>query len=374
MNKLESPPKYLRSAPEKQTGAAIAREGGLNRAGAIRGLSVITSGEALGHDVWIDDVFLDQVTDSLNERNAGHKARFAHPGLSSDGLGKHVGRAMSANRAGDQVLADVHFVQSSHSTPDGDLATYLMDLAEEDPEALGMSIVFMHDLEAQDRYTLEQLDENGNFVSPDALNTKNLPHARLAELRAVDFVDEPAANPNGLFHRGHEIPEEAFAVADYALGLIEDKPAELSLGIDSDRLRGFVGRYLSTRNIEVTKMAADTKETPPVETPDELTAQTEPETTAPVEDSRAEAARYREAFGDQGAVWYSEGKEFEECRTLEVADLRNSFEALQEENELLKQKLSAVDAGEDEPAELGGEDEVRESFVRFNSPPPRKRA
>ncbi|MCA9431619.1 MAG: hypothetical protein KC940_14000, partial [Candidatus Omnitrophica bacterium] len=73
---------------------------------------------------------------------------------------------------------------------------FVMDLAEQDPGLLGMSIVFRWKHE-------EQKDEDGK-PAVDARGGKLPMLARVDELRAADVVDEPAANPNGMFSRSRE--------------------------------------------------------------------------------------------------------------------------------------------------------------------------
>jgi len=61
---------------------------------------------------------------------------------------------------------------------------------------------------------------------------------------------------------------------------------------------------------------------------------------------RSEGQRFLEAFGDQGGVWFAQGKTFSEATDLYVA-------ALKSENESLKQRLSARRGeGESEPVEF----------------------
>jgi len=61
---------------------------------------------------------------------------------------------------------------------------------------------------------------------------------------------------------------------------------------------------------------------------------------------RSEGQRFLEAFGDQGGVWFAQGKTFSEATDLYVA-------ALKCENESLKQRLSARRGeGESEPVEF----------------------
>lgn len=360
----------------------IDREGGDYGAGLLTGVAVITRGEALGHDMWIDATMLQQVHDAINAAaGAGIKARFTHPGLSSDGLGTFLGRFKHAVLDGDIVRADLHLARSAHDTPDGDLAAYVMDLAEEDPQAFGTSIVFRHDRDAERNHEAQHT-RDGRFYSPDPGNTEHFPHARLRELRAVDAVDSPAANPGGLFHRQGQIVE-AEQLAAYALGLEAERPAMSQLSIDPDRLAGFAQAFLQRRGLrlvpheepDVTKQAttapsADTKPTGPAanqqpaenQQPDQTQqsaapqgqpAQSQP-APQPGADPRAqfsaELKRYTDKFGaENGTKWFTEGKSWEEALELHSQALAAALEAKQKELTDLSQKLASVDRGEEAP-------------------------
>lgn len=257
---------FLRSAPArglKSGKASVEREGGDNGAGIVRGAAVITRGEALGHGMWIDAVMLRDVHEAINAAGQrGIKARFTHPGLSSDGLGSFLGRFKNAELDGDIVRADLHLAESAHDTPDGDLASYVMNLAEEDPEAFGASIVFKHDGNAEEDFEtanqqpVEEKDYKGQpvtrmrFRSPDPKNTEHLPHARLKQLRAIDAVDSPAANPSGLFH-ATDVAHEAESLLSYALGLSAEKPQLSRFEVDPDRTRAFVARFFSEQGLSL---------------------------------------------------------------------------------------------------------------------------
>lgn len=115
---------------------------------------MITVGEALGHDMWCDEVFLAQIVDAMNEvGDSGLKARFTHPGMCSDGMGKFLGRFENAVLVDGKVLADLHFSEAAHIAPDGDLAEYVMKLSQTDPDMFGTSIVFSRDEEAEQEFS-----------------------------------------------------------------------------------------------------------------------------------------------------------------------------------------------------------------------------
>jgi hypothetical protein len=249
----------FRTTPSRGGKPQVDREGGHFGAGLITGFSAITRGEALGHYAWVDQFAVEQVVKLGNSARNGIKMRFTHPGLSADGMGTLLGRAKNFRIEGERALADLHFEKSSHQTPDGDLAKYVMDLAEEDAEAFGTSIVFDHDFGEEDRFEAEHEDEDGYFRSPDDDNTSNYRHIRLSKLWATDVVDEPAANPGGLFRKGHEIAYEADRLCEYALGLSSERPALQHLSADADRLAQYAARFLESHNLEIRskEMASD---------------------------------------------------------------------------------------------------------------------
>jgi hypothetical protein len=363
----------------------VVRDGGDFGAGLISGVSVATRGEAEGHDFWLDGSFLDSLVNSINSDPAGKglKSRFTHPSLSGDGMGSFLGRLKNASRDGDVVRGDLHLAESAHDTPDGNLAGYVMDLAEEDPAAFGMSIVFDHDEDDEDEYTIANGGNRGTgtkgeggalcdrdemmvgFKSQDERNVGNLMHARLKKLRAADVVDSPAANPDGLFLSRNTVAAEASQLASYALGLTESKPVSSQLDIHPDRLRGFLGRFLESNGLTITKKGASMSE--PAKQPEVKTEQKTDPTPAPEalsrEDAlaaaRQEAKRFADAFGAQGGAWFAEGKTFEECQVLQLAELRK-------QNTELAERLKAVGGGQPAPVSFGGADpKAKESDPKF---------
>lgn len=376
---IATPVEAYRSTPTTSDRMRIDRRGGKFGAGLIRRASLITRGEALGHGAWIDATFLDQVAAAKRtDGTFGYKVRFTHPSLSSDGLGRAMGRVTNLRREGDQVYGDVHFTKASHKTPDGDLSGYVMDLAEEDPQAFAMSIVFYADQGAMQRHQGEHGDADGRFVSPDADNAGNLPHVRLDEFKGADFVDTPAANPGGLFHRGHEIPEEADRLFEYAFGLTDEKPELVQLSADVDRVTAYANRFLESHQLAIvrkdeTEMSKDNQKPDGDQAPKFATVEqfesldskldklaesvtalaaapkaqelsTEPAELEPVVDRKAEAKRVADLYAlaetsgiskwqEQAAKWAEGGLSLEQAKVA-------LFDRLQASNGLTK------DAGE----------------------------
>jgi len=161
-------------------------------AGALRNVSIISAGPAIGHGFIVDDAMLQQVADAINNSPNGFKVRLGHPWL-EDGVFYRLGRAVKGARVettanGNKVRGDIVFGKYAAKSPKGgDLAGYVMDLADEDPAELGVSISF-----EPDQYE-ERLDP--------ATGEPIAPAGRIKKLLAVDIVDDPAANPDGLLSR-----------------------------------------------------------------------------------------------------------------------------------------------------------------------------
>lgn len=107
----------------------------------IYGVSAMQAVEALGHRLMVDAKSLEQFVTLANATAHGLKSRFTHPGLSADGLGKHLGRIRNFRVEGDKAVGDLYLSETAAKSPHGDLRAYVESLAAEDPEAFGMSVV-----------------------------------------------------------------------------------------------------------------------------------------------------------------------------------------------------------------------------------------
>lgn len=203
--------------------------------GAILGYAVVAKGKLNDGDIreWeMDDISLDQVVELGNKSKLGIKSRFGHPNISAESLGTFMGRAKNFRKDKDIVRADLYFDETAYKTPNGDLASYVMDLAENDPAAFGTSMVF----DADFAYRLEedgtrQKDKDG----------KDLPAlVRFKKLFASDVVDDPAATP-GLFGKFFNSSVELSAKATEFLDKLLNNPDAL------ERVIAFLDRYRINR-------------------------------------------------------------------------------------------------------------------------------
>lgn len=136
---------------------------------------------------------LETIVNAMKVNREGTKSRFTHPGLSSDGLGKFLGRAkdpridqVTVNRDGKSVTlaavrADLHLAESAFKTPNGDLGSYVLDLAEEDSDAFSSSVVI-------EPKQIKRLGSDGRPLTGE--DGQPLPPLWMAErIHASDIVD-----------------------------------------------------------------------------------------------------------------------------------------------------------------------------------------
>lgn len=151
-------------------------DGGVDKAtGVIRGVSVITEGPARGHNVQIDSQTLAQVKACAEQFKGGVKVKIDH----GTGFAAIVGVLKDFRIEGQSLRADLHLIKTHEAYP------RLLEMAETIPGSFGLSISFSGKAEMDGESKL----------------------ARCTELYSVDLVDDPAANPNGLF-RSVDSPEE----------------------------------------------------------------------------------------------------------------------------------------------------------------------
>lgn len=151
------------------------------QARTIAGVSVITEGDALGHGVKIDAMSLASVKTCAEEYAGGLKVKMDH----GSGFGDIVGtlRNFRIDLAGENYMgdptgqlqclrADLQLLKTHPATPT------ILEMAELMPDTFGLSISFSGSVDDQ--------GADGMFV-------------RCLEIYSCDLVDQPAANPNGLF-------------------------------------------------------------------------------------------------------------------------------------------------------------------------------
>ncbi len=167
--------------------------------GMIHGVSVITLGAARGHGLSIDSTTLEQVRDCAATYKGGVKVKVDHDG----GAGDIAGFLTGFRVEGQKLLADLQLLAASPHR------AYVLELASKIPDTFGLSI---------------------NFSGvPEVRDGKRF--ARCAEIYSVDLVDEPAANPSGLFSEGGDQPKTTEPISKMEDVKKEDPIAALSAAL-----------------------------------------------------------------------------------------------------------------------------------------------
>ena len=167
-------------------------------AGAIEGVSLIQLGEAKGHGIYVDGLSLGSALEVLGSVNL--PAFITHAGaLQDDRMLKQVGYFSGFYI--DQGKLKAQVFQSLESFRDDEAESFnrLFDLAREMPDAFGLSLVF----EAELVWVFKNGEEKSVAESEGkpAGAVREMPSVRFNSISSADFVDEPAANEDGLFSK-----------------------------------------------------------------------------------------------------------------------------------------------------------------------------
>jgi hypothetical protein len=191
---------------------------------------------------------LAKIVELGNAAPKGLRSRFSHPSMSDDGLGKYLGRSKNYRLDGDKVRADLHFDQTALKTPPSGgrpYADYIMELAENDPGALGSSLVLKPERIPQETEGEPDVWMPERLLASDIVDEGDATHGDLLSVEGLDQFMEGSE---------HRLPSKvAVAAMQYLSQLFPDSDRE----VVASRIDGFRDRYLSTRfgaaNLEVPK-------------------------------------------------------------------------------------------------------------------------
>jgi hypothetical protein len=193
--------------------------------GIIRGVSLCTVGEALGHGVWLEQSFIEDIVKFGNASKNGVKARFGHPNMSGEALGTFIGRFENFSVNGSKAIADLKLSEVAKKSPNGDLYAYILEMADENPDEFGASIVF----KVKENYFYNEDGERekiifGEFGVLNENYTDQKIYVAMKSLNGADLVDEPAANPEGLFSQFSSAKLHADKFAVIATEFLKSNP------------------------------------------------------------------------------------------------------------------------------------------------------
>ena len=232
--------------------------------GTLYGVQICLEGEARGHGVWLGSDFIDDLCTQGSARNVGMKVRFGHPNMCSDALGTFLGRASNfrcdevTRKNGDKakaLFADIKLADEAKRSPSGDLYTWTLEAAKNNPDTFGQSIVFTY----KDFYVVnkdgekklyseikwsESKDSQTRYVENKkiyddwlASSVDGRTYAVLDKFLGTDFTDSPAAT-DGVF------TDKSLAAT--ATEMLDDHPEIVALLAEKpDVVAQFVERYNS---------------------------------------------------------------------------------------------------------------------------------
>lgn len=220
----------------------------------IYGANLMQVGDLNDARPWTVDMgTLQNALDLMQRRNAGSKARYTHPNMSADGMGSFLGRWHDQRIEGDKLVADLHLADAAFNSPQGDLGTYVMDMAEEEPDMFGISLATRINDAAMEKLKMEKRAEDPEWKGRTPL--------RFLSVHAADVVDEPAATRGGFFSLtevdNRNLPAQATLLLDSYFADAEPE-------VVTARINGFLATYFQSKG---KTMTSPTPELAPVATP-----------------------------------------------------------------------------------------------------------
>jgi len=177
--------------------------------GMLRDVALLSVGEAKGHGIYIDERTIETSAEVVASRKGRLKAAFRHPSildyLTSHGADRMLeipGYFSGVAGKGDQLVAGAFQFYDTFKKTNADHVDTLLEMADKTPELFGVSI--------EPYGYLAYVDENDDEFSEPPIDRElkynGLPALRVTDLSYAAFVDEPAANPGGVFATLSKLP------------------------------------------------------------------------------------------------------------------------------------------------------------------------
>jgi hypothetical protein len=356
---------------EAQSGTKVDREKGI-----IYNAAIVTVGPAKGHGVELEREFIEETARQGNALKNGLKMRYGHPTMSSTALGTFLGRAKNfrVDDSGETPIAraDLFLSTEAKDSPQGDLYSYVLGMAESEPDMFGLSIVF----KPGKKYQLQDGEKIYEGFDDDFKT-----FVEMKQLTHVDFVDDPAANDSGLFS-SFDSATIAGQVSEFldthpqVWELLEKRPDIFDLF--SGRYREYLERKGGTKTV----FDAETITEELTAVADSNTGSVEPQTKNEdntMSDERKVFSDMKEKFGAEiAATVFEDGGSMEDAQAMFDA---HKFDALKAERDALQTekaelaaqvdelnaKLSAItDGGEAIDFDDAGEEEAHQEPEKVN--------
>lgn len=192
--------RWFRSQPISLAGADIDVDNGI-----IRNVVMVQEGEAKGHGLHLEGEFIEEITayDIKHFFKRGLKARFGHPGASSETMGTQLGvfYNFSIREKGGrkEEIADLHLLESADMSPTHpNMRQWVINMAQERPDFIMSSIVFragsyyQKDEKGKKQYVWTY-DQDGNWVRANSKMKVYVEFGSKGEHYYTDIVEAGAA-------------------------------------------------------------------------------------------------------------------------------------------------------------------------------------
>tara|TARA_R110000772_G_scaffold148764_1_gene259316 strand:+ start:2038 stop:2946 length:909 start_codon:yes stop_codon:yes gene_type:complete len=205
--------------------AQIARTGSIDlEAGTIKGVSLISTPEAKGHGMGIDQKSIESFQAATEGKMI--KAYYTHNDNEAfDTIGLWQNFEIIADGEETKLTGDFEALDSWKENRKEEFDA-LFELAEKAPEAFGVSAEFTG---SKVFYSEEEEIEYSGQEEAGKL------FARASEVQAFSIVATPAANPTGLFSEKSEAPKEE-SIAE-TLSVISEENTELKSEIKTAKIQ-----------------------------------------------------------------------------------------------------------------------------------------
>lgn len=133
-------PRWFKSQPQKLQSSKIDKEDGI-----IYDVVMCQAGPAKGHGLHLEAEFIADLIayDNKHFSKNGLKCRFGHPSMSDTTMGSQMGVFKNFRQSGDKAIADLHLLDAANISPTRpNMKDWMLEMAEENPEFVMMSIVF----------------------------------------------------------------------------------------------------------------------------------------------------------------------------------------------------------------------------------------
>ena len=197
--------RWFKSQPSTLVASSIDAE-----AGIMYDVVMVQEGEAKGHGVQLESDFITAIVayDKKYFSKHGLKARFGHPGASSETMGTQMGyfknfRTREVNGL-NQAIADLYLLESANESPTHPgMRDWVLKMAEERPDFMMSSIVFQPSGYYQKdengmKVKVYTYDEDGRWISPNEAMPiyVEFDEKKGAKHMYTDLVEQGAATDN----------------------------------------------------------------------------------------------------------------------------------------------------------------------------------